>query len=85
MVPEHPTSDGAALSREARLFWSQQWRGQSMMAVGAQDPVLGQPVMQELRGWIRGCPEPLVLQEAGHFVQEHGETVAKAAVGYFRT
>ena len=28
--------------------------------------------------------EPLVLPEAGHFVQEHGEAVARAAVGYFR-
>ncbi|MEP6824307.1 MAG: tRNA adenosine(34) deaminase TadA [Ramlibacter sp.] len=84
MVPGHPDSDGAAVSREARHFWSNQWQGQSLMAVGAQDPVLGLPVMQALRGWIRGCPEPLVLPHAGHFVQEHGETVATAAVGYFR-
>jgi tRNA(adenine34) deaminase len=25
-----------------------------------------------------------VLQQAGHFVQEHGEAIARAAVGYFR-
>jgi tRNA(adenine34) deaminase len=25
-----------------------------------------------------------VLPQAGHFVQEHGEAVAQAAVGYFR-
>ena len=72
------------MSREARRFWSQQWQGQSMMAIGAQDPVLGPEVMEGLRASIRGCPEPLVLVQAGHFVQEHGETVAKAAVGYFR-
>ncbi|RZJ14166.1 MAG: alpha/beta fold hydrolase, partial [Haliea sp.] len=84
MVPEHRDSDGAAVSREARHFWSQQWQGQSLMAVGAQDPVLGLAVMQELRQSIRGCPEPLVVEQAGHFVQEHGETVAQAAVGYFR-
>ena len=55
-----------------------------MMAIGAQDPVLGVPVMQALRTQIRGCPDPMVLPQAGHFVQEHGEAIAREAVGYFR-
>ncbi len=84
MVPDRPDADGAALSREAREFWSAQWTGQAMMAVGAQDPVLGPAVMEDLRRQIRGCGEPMVLPQAGHFVQEHGEEVAHAAVGYFR-
>jgi tRNA(adenine34) deaminase len=84
MVPEKPDDDGAAVSRLAREFWSSQWTGQTLMAVGAQDPVLGPPVMKGLRQIIRGCPEPMVLQQAGHFVQEHGEEIARAAVGYFR-
>jgi tRNA(adenine34) deaminase len=83
MVPEHPDADGASLSRQAREFLSTRWQGRSMMAIGALDPVLGLPVMQALRGVIRSCPEPMVLQQAGHFVQEHGEPVARAAVGYF--
>jgi hypothetical protein len=37
-------------------------------------------VMQALRGKIRHCPEPWVLPEAGHFVQEHGEVIALAAL-----
>jgi tRNA(adenine34) deaminase len=84
MVPERPDDDGAAVSREAREFLRTQWSGQTMMAVGAQDPVLGVPVMEALRRDIRGCPEPMVLAQAGHFVQEHGEAIARAAVGYFR-
>jgi tRNA(adenine34) deaminase len=84
MVPERPGDDGAAVSREAREFLRTQWGGQTMMAVGAQDPVLGVPVMEALRRDIRGCPEPMVLAQAGHFVQEHGEAIARAAVGYFR-
>lgn len=84
MVPDRPDADGAAVSREARDFWSNQWSGRTMMAVGAQDPVLGVPVMQALRQSIRGCPEPMVIENAGHFVQEHGEAIARAAVGYFR-
>ncbi|MEO7393244.1 MAG: tRNA adenosine(34) deaminase TadA [Ramlibacter sp.] len=83
MVPDGPTADGAATSREARAFWVSEWAGRSMMAVGVQDPVLGVPVMQSLSHLIRGCPEPMLLEQAGHFVQEHGEPIAQAAVGYF--
>jgi tRNA(adenine34) deaminase len=84
MVPDQPEAGGAAISRQARDFLSQRWNGRTFMAIGAQDPVLGVPVMQALRTQIRGCPEPLVLPQAGHFVQEHGEEIARKAVGYFR-
>jgi hypothetical protein len=39
--------------------------------------------MEELRSVIRGCPPALELPEAGHFVQEWGEPVAKAALAAF--
>lgn len=84
LVPDHPDADGAATSRQAREFLRTQWEGRTMMVIGAQDPVLGEPVMQALRAQIRNCPEPTVLPHAGHFVQEHGEAIARAAVGYFR-
>ncbi|MCB2006070.1 MAG: tRNA adenosine(34) deaminase TadA [Rhodoferax sp.] len=83
MVPEFPDSDGAAVSRQARDFWRDQWQGRTMMAVGQQDPVLGPPVMELMRSWIRNCPPPMVLEQAGHFVQEHGEPVAREAVRVF--
>jgi tRNA(adenine34) deaminase len=83
MVPDRQDADGAAVSRQAREFWSTQWTGRTMMAVGAQDPVLGLPVMQALRRALRNCPEPMVIEQAGHFVQEHGEGIAQAAVRYF--
>ena len=80
MVPEFAHSDGAEVSRQAQDFWQHDWQGKSFMAIGAQDPVLGVEVMQALRGKIRHCPEPWVLPEAGHFVQEHGEVIALAAL-----
>ena len=80
MVPEHRDSPGAALSRQTRVFWQQQWHGRSMMAVGAQDPVLGLPVMQALAQSIAGCPLPWVLPQAGHFVPEYGEPIAQRAL-----
>jgi pimeloyl-ACP methyl ester carboxylesterase len=83
LVPDHPDADGAAVSRQARTWWSTQWDGPSFMAVGMQDPVLGPPAMQWLRRQIRGCPAPMELPQAGHFVQEHGEAVARAALAAF--
>jgi len=84
MVPASGDADGAATSRAARDFWRDRWQGRTFMAVGAQDPVLGPPVMRGLQQLIRGCPEPLVIEQGGHFVQEHGEPIARAAVGYFQ-
>ena len=80
LVPDHPEADGAEISREAREFWQTQWSGKSMMAVGAADPVFGLDAMMELRQSINNCPEPLVLPQAGHFVQEHGAAIAKNAL-----
>jgi tRNA(adenine34) deaminase len=84
MVPEFADSPGAAISRQAQRFWQQDWQGQSLMAIGQQDPVLGEPVMRRLLAQIRGCPEPLLLPDAGHFVQEQGAAVAEAAVRHFK-
>ena len=80
MVPEHADSEGAAVSRQAKQFWTTQWTGKSLMVVGQQDPVLGESVMRELHDAIRACPEPVVLPQAGHFVQEHGQAIAELAL-----
>lgn len=84
MVPEFADSPGAAVSRQAQAFWREDWQGQTFMAIGQQDPVLGEPVMRQLQSQIRGCPEPMLLPEAGHFVQEQGRAIAEAAVRHFK-
>lgn len=83
LVPVTPEMPGAALSKQAATWWSSAWKGKTFMAVGVQDPVLGPPVMKSLRRAIQGCPEPLLLEEAGHFVQEAGPHVAEAALAAF--
>jgi tRNA(adenine34) deaminase len=83
MVPEFADSPGAAISRQARDFWRDAWQGQTFMAIGQQDPVLGEPVMRQLQSQIKGCPEPMLLPDAGHFVQEQGRGIAQAAVRHF--
>jgi len=83
LVPVDPAMEGAALGEKARAFFANEWKGESFMAIGLRDPVLGKPVMEELRRTIRGCPPPLELPEAGHFVQEWGEPVASKALAAF--
>lgn len=83
LVMTEPAMEGVAESKRAREWWASDWQGQSFMAVGMQDPVLGPDVMKRLRQQIRGCPEPLMLEKAGHFVQEHGAEVALAALEAF--
>lgn len=76
-------SEGVETSLAARKFWSEDWRGETFMGVGIQDPVLGPPAMAHLRKFIRNCPEPMEVAAAGHFVQEWGEGIARAALEKF--
>lgn len=84
LVPDREDAPGAALSREAAAFWSERWAGDSFMAIGMQDPVLGAAPMRSLHKRIRGCPPPLEVVEGGHFVQEWGRPVAEAALAHFK-
>ncbi len=83
LVMTDPAMPGVAESRAAMEFWSTRWSGQTFMAVGAADPVLGPEVMAALRRTIRGCPEPMVITEGGHFLQEWGGPIAEAALKAF--
>ncbi|MBC7482227.1 MAG: haloalkane dehalogenase, partial [Rhizobacter sp.] len=80
LVPDHPDAPGAATSREARAWFRNHWQGRSFIAIGMQDPVLGPLVMRHLAAQIRGCPAPFEVAEGGHFLQEWGEPVARAAL-----
>ena len=83
LVPDRLDAPGAELSRKAREWLRNKWNGPVFMAIGMKDPVLGPPVMQVLRNDIRNCPEPYEHIEAGHFVQEWGEEVARETLAAF--
>ena len=83
IVPDQIEAPGASLSRSARTWLQEKWAGSVFMAIGMKDPVLGPPVMQALRKAIRNCPEPYELPEAGHFVPEWGEEIARQALEVF--
>lgn len=75
---------GVDTSRKAVEFWSTQWGGESFMAIGMQDKMLGPSIMNHIRSIIKGCPEPLEIPEGGHFVQEAaGPLIAQKALEHF--
>lgn len=74
---------GIAISKQAAEFWSSDWEGETYMAVGMRDKMLGPPVMSSMQAMIKGCPEPLQIAEAGHFVQEYGDHIATMALATF--
>jgi haloalkane dehalogenase len=84
LVPDGENAPGAAISREAETFWRERWAGESFMAIGQQDPVLGGAPMLALQQIIRNCPAPMAVAEAGHFVQEWGAPIAVAALKHFK-
>lgn len=83
LVPFSKEQDGYDIGRKAISFWNE-WTGETFMAIGAADPVLGEKAMRRLREEIQNCPEPMVVAEAGHFVQEWGEEIARAALAHWQ-
>jgi len=85
LVPEHFNDGGAELGRQARDWFTTDWSGKTFMVVGAQDPVLGVAPMQYVKKRIRHCPEPLILEKAGHFVQEFSDDFIDQAITHLST
>ena len=80
LVPDKKDAPGAEISRRALDWWKNKWSGQSFMAIGMKDPILGPKIMSWMRMQIKGCPPPFEVNEAGHFVQEWGEEIAHRAL-----
>ncbi|WP_425075219.1 haloalkane dehalogenase [Psychroserpens sp. S379A] len=84
LVAQEPHLEGVDTSLKAAEFWNTKWQGDTFMAVGMKDDMLGPVVMKHMQALIKGCPEWLEIAEGGHFVQEAGgELIAKSALEYF--
>lgn len=79
-----PDPQCVKISTRAFQFWKSEWQGESFMAIGMKDKMLGPTVMNFMQSVIKNCPEPLEINNAGHFVQEFGDTVAVAALKHFK-
>ncbi len=84
LVQTSPEMEGVDVGLDSMKFLSEQWSGESFMAIGMQDPVLGPKLMHAMRLMIRNCPEPMEVADAGHFVQEWGGPIAEAALKSFK-
>lgn len=79
----NPDQNTIEISTAAMSFWGE-WDGETFMAVGMKDKMLGPTVMGWMQTVIKGCPAPMEVPEAGHFVQEFGKEVAQAALKHFQ-
>ncbi|MEL7546334.1 MAG: haloalkane dehalogenase [Pseudomonadota bacterium] len=77
LVMTAPDMPGVDTAKRAATWWSESWSGETFMAIGMQDPVLGETQMLALKETIKNCPDPMRISDAGHFVQESGEDIAK--------
>lgn len=75
--------EGLETSLAARRWLSSEWSGESFMAIGMQDVVITPERMEQLRRVIRGCPDALLVDEAGHYVPEWGAPIAQAGLRRF--
>ena len=80
LVPDNPESEGAALSRRARDWFVPNGPARRSWPSAMNYPILGPPVMRAVARTIRDCPPPYEVAEGGHFVQEWGEDVDRAAL-----
>jgi hypothetical protein len=83
IASESADEEVMAVGRAARNWWATRFNGQSFMGVGLADPVLGKPVMDRMRESIRNCPPPMEMEGVGHFVQEQGAPLARAALKHW--
>ena len=79
LSPKNPTPAAPHYHAKRAISGKNTWAGQSFMAIGLQDPILGRPAMMALRKTIRNCPSPLELEHAGHFAQEAGAIIVEKA------
>lgn len=80
LVMTKPNMEGVDISKRAAKWFGSRWQGDSFMAVGMKDVLITPQLMERMREILRISREPLLLPETGHFVQENGEVVARAAL-----
>ena len=84
MVMTKPDMEGVEVSKRALAYLQDKWGGESFMAVGMKDPVLGPQAMQFLQSQIRNCPSIMKIPDGGHFIQEWGKEIAEAALSHWK-
>lgn len=82
-IPDRPERFGAQLGQDSVKFWQQHWQGESFVAIGMMDEILRNPTNDLACKVIRGCPTPMRIESAGHFLFEWGDQVLQEALKSF--
>ena len=80
LVMTEPDMEGVDISKRAAKWFGSRWHGDSFMAVGMKDILITPRLMERMREILCVSRAPLLLPETGHFVQENGDIVARAAL-----
>lgn len=72
-----------ARAREVLDFWRDEWQGRSLVISGGKDLLVDHGAAQRLRQRIRGTGDIAVIPDLGHFISQHGASVALRAMEYF--
>ncbi len=81
LVMTKPDMEGVDVSRRAAAWWGSEWKGDSFMAIGEKDVLIPPFLMKRMHEILGITRPPLMLPQAGHFVQEtHGAEIAHAAL-----
>jgi haloalkane dehalogenase len=84
LVPITPDAPGAAASRHAREVLAR-WTRPCLLLFSDQDPVLGLPAGRAFEKLIPSAGRMIVIQDAGHFLQEDkGEELAQHILYFLR-
>jgi tRNA(adenine34) deaminase len=78
-----PMAGGSAWTEQVCAFFQARWSGKTMIAAGMSDVMQGMPAMAQLRNMIRVSPEPICIDQVGHFAAQAGAALAQAATRYF--
>ncbi len=55
MIPTDANDEAVRYGLRAIDYWSNDWDGESFMAIGMKDAILGEPAMMALKGVIKGA------------------------------
>ncbi len=80
LVMTEPDMEGVDISKRAAKWFGSRWHGDSFMAVGMKDILITPRLMERMSQILCISRAPLLLPETGHFVQEDGDIVARAAL-----
>ena len=78
-IPDVDHVPGFDVGTRAIDFYKNTWNGQCFVAIGSKDHVMASTTLA-LAHTIKNCMNPMIIEEAGHFINEWGDQIIKKAL-----